>query len=94
MHRRSPPSPRRLFDDALAARDTDQCLPQLATALRAGIQARHGFDAMPLTRDEIAARCGDLEAVDLLAALDRARFARSGRVDDALVERVRAYLRL
>ena len=90
----APPAPRAVFDAALAARDTPACLPLLARAVRAGIHARHHVDALPLTTDEIAARVSDREALELLAALDRTRFAGDGRPDAALVERVRAYLRL
>ena len=89
-----PPSPRKAFDAALAARDTPECLPLLASAVRAGIHARHHFDTLALSSAEIAARISDPEALELLAALDHARFAGRGRVDDALVERVRKYLRL
>jgi hypothetical protein len=87
------PEPRAAFDAALAARDTSACLPLLARAVRAGIHTRHGIDALPLTTDEIAARVPDREALELLTALDRARFAGDGRAD-ALLDRVRAYLRL
>ncbi|MGH7291581.1 MAG: hypothetical protein ACREJT_10255, partial [Myxococcota bacterium] len=82
-----------VFDAALAARDTSACLPLLARAVRAGIHARHHVDALPLTTDEIAARVSDREALELLTALDHARFA-GGERPDALFERVRAYLRL
>lgn len=90
----SPPSPRKAFDAALAARDTRECLPLLANAVRASITVRHGFDALPLTSQEIAARNPDPEALALLLALDRARFAGSSSADDALVARVRAYLKV
>jgi hypothetical protein len=90
----SPPSPRKAFETALAARDTAECLPLLAAAVRAAITARHGFDAQPLTTAEIAGRKPEPEALALLHALDRARFAGGGRADEALVTRVRAYLRL
>jgi hypothetical protein len=90
----NPPSPRRAFDAALEARDTGECLPLLASAVRAGISVRHGFDARALTSAEIAARNPDPEALELLLALDRARFAGRGQADDALVARVRAYLKL
>lgn len=90
----SPPSPRKAFDAALAARDTAQCLPLLAGAVRAAVTVRHGFDALPLTSQEIGARNPEPEALALLLALDRARFAGGARADDALVARVRAYLEL
>ncbi|MEX2208460.1 MAG: BatD family protein [Myxococcota bacterium] len=90
----SPPSPRKAFDAALEARDTSQCLPLLANAVRAAITVRHGFDALPLTSQEIAARNPDPEALALLLTLDRTRFAGTARADDALVARVRAYLGL
>ncbi len=89
-----PPSPRALFDAALEARDTDECLPRLASAVRAGIAARQGFDAQSLTSEELAARVSDPETRALLQALDRARFGRGGHADDALIERVRASLGL
>ena len=87
-------SPRAAFEAALAARDTAECLPLLARAVRTGIWARHGFDALSLTTDEISARSPDPEALALLLALDRARFAGSELADEAFVARVRAYLRL
>lgn len=88
------PSPRMAFDAALAARDTAECLPHLARAVRAGIGVRHGFDASPLTSAEIAARSPDPEALELLRELERARFAGRARADDEMIERVRAHLRL
>ncbi len=88
------PSPRAAFDAALAARDTAECLPLLARAVRVGIRARHGFDALALTSAEIAARSPDPEALALLLALDRARFAGQSRADDALLARVREYLKV
>ncbi len=90
----SPPSPRKAFEAALAARDTRECLPLLANAVRAAITVRHGFDAGTLTSPEIASRNPDPEALALLLALDRARFAGTARADDALVARVRAYLKV
>ncbi len=90
----NPPSPRKAFEAALGARDTAECLPLLASAVRAGICVRHGFDAFPLTSAEIAARNPDREALELLLTLDRARFAGRERADDALIQRVRSYLRL
>ena len=89
----NPPSPRKAFDAALAARDTALCLPLLADAVRAAICVRHGYDALMLTTSEIAARNPHPEALALLLALDRARFAGTTRADDALVARVRAYLK-
>ena len=88
------PAPRAAFEAALAARDTAECLPLLARAVRAAICVRHGFDALALTSAEIAARSPDPEALALLLALDRARFAGQSRADDALLARVRAYLLL
>ena len=92
--RGDPPSPREALDAALAARETRECLPLLATAVRAAICVRHGFDALPLTSAEIATRSPDPEALALLLALDRARFAGTERADEALVARVRAYMKL
>jgi len=88
------PSPRIAFDAARAARGTSDFHALLARAVRAGVHARHHFDALPLTPAEIAARGADREAVDLLEALDRARFARRSADEDALLERARAYLKL
>ncbi len=90
----SPPSPRKAFETALAARDTPECLPLLAGAVRAAISVRHGFDAQPLTTAEIAARNPEPEALALLHALDRARFAGSGLADTPLITRVKAYLKV
>jgi hypothetical protein len=91
----SPPAPRIAFEAARAASDRGERARLLARALRAGIHARHHFDALPLTTAEIAARIDDRDALELLAALDRARFTgREAGDDDALVERVRRYLRL
>jgi hypothetical protein len=87
-------SPRAAFDAALAARDTAECLPLLARAVRADVCVRHGFDAVALTSAEIAARSPDPEALALLLALDRARFTGQSRADDALLARVRAYLKV
>ena len=88
------PSPGKAFAAALAARDTAECLPLLARAVRADLCLRHGFDALSLTSAEIAARSPDPEALELLVALDRARFAGQSRVDEDVIERVRSYLRL
>lgn len=88
------PSPRAAFDAARDARGASEFHSLLARAVRAGIGARHHFDALPLTPAELAARGADREAVDLLEALDRARFARRGTDEDALLERARAYLKL
>ena len=80
----------------VAACDLPEIDPRvlLARAVRVGICVRHGFDALPLTRAEIAARNPDAEALKLLAALDQAHFAGGELADDALVARVRAYLKL
>jgi hypothetical protein len=88
------PSPRIAFDAARAARGTSDFHALLARAVRAGVHVRHHFDAEPLTPAEISARGADREAVDLLEALDRARFARRSSDEDALLERTRVYLRL
>lgn len=88
------PSPRAAYDAARAARGTSEFHSLLARALRAGIGARHRFDALPLTSGEIAARGADREAVELLEALDRARFAKRSADEDALLERARTYLKL
>jgi hypothetical protein len=89
------PAPRAAFDAARAATDRGERHRLLARAVRTGIHARHHFDALPLTTAEIAARLDDREALELLHALDRARFTgRDLGDDDGLVERVRAYLRL
>lgn len=90
----SAPSPRIAFDAARAARGSSEFHSLLARALRAGVGVRHHFDALPLTPAEIAARGADREAVDLLEALDRARFARRSADEDALLERTRVYLKL
>jgi len=88
------PSPRIAFDAASAARGSSHFHALLARAVRAGVGARHRFDALPLTPAEIGARGADREAVDLLEALDRARFARRSADEDALLERARSYLKL
>ncbi|HTO54495.1 MAG TPA: BatD family protein [Myxococcota bacterium] len=87
-------SPRSAFDAARAARGSSEFHALLARAVRAGVGARHKFDAQPLTSNEIAARGAEREAVDLLEALDRARFARRSADDESLLERARAYLAL
>ena len=87
-------SPRIAWDQARDARGSAEFHGLLARAVRAGVGARHHFDALPLTAAEIAARGGEREAVDLLEALDRARFARRSADDDSLLERARAYLKL
>jgi len=88
------PSPRIAFDAASAARGTSEFHSLLARAVRAGVGARHRFDALPLTPAEIAARGAEREAVDLLESLERARFARRSADEDALLERTRLYLKL
>jgi len=88
------PSPRIAFDAARDARGSSHFHALLARAVRAGVGARHRFDALPLTPAEIGARGADREAVDLLEALDRARFARRSADEDALLERARSYLKL
>ena len=87
-------SPRLAFDAARAARGSSEFHSLLARAVRAGVGARHHFDALPLTPAEIGARGAEREAVDLLEALDRARFARRSADEDALLERTRVYLKL
>ncbi|MFI5314839.1 MAG: BatD family protein [Myxococcota bacterium] len=87
-------SPRAAFDAASAARGTSDFHSLLARAVRAGVQARHHFDALPLTSGEIAARGAEREAVELLESLDRARFARRSADEESLLERTRTYLRL
>ncbi|HXX48431.1 MAG TPA: hypothetical protein VEN47_09400, partial [Myxococcota bacterium] len=82
------------FDAARAARGTSEFAALLAQAVRAGVAARHRFDAQPLSREEIAARGAEPEAVELLETLDRMRFARRGADEDELLERARAYLGL
>ncbi len=90
----SAPSPRIAFDAARAARGASEFHSLLARAVRAGVGARHHFDALPLTPAEIGAQGAEREAVDLLEALERARFARRSADEDALLERTRAYLKL
>jgi len=90
----SAPSPRAAFDAARAARGTGEFHSLLARALRTGIGARHHIDALPLTAGELESRGAEREVVELLEALDRARFARRSADDDALLERARAYLKL
>jgi hypothetical protein len=87
-------SPRSAFDAARAARGSADFHALLARAVRAGVGARHHFDAQPLTSREIAERGAEREAVELLEALDRARFARRSSDDESLLERVRGYLAL
>jgi hypothetical protein len=88
------PAPHIAFDAARAARGSGEFHSLLARAVRAGVGARHRFDALPLTSAEIAARGAEREAVELLESLDRARFARRSADDDALLERARIYLKL
>jgi hypothetical protein len=88
------PSPAAALEAARAARGTGEFAALLARAVRAGVQARHHFDALSLTSEEIAARGAEREAVELLEALDRARFARRSADEEALFERARAYLSL
>jgi hypothetical protein len=88
------PSPRLAYDAARAALGSSDFHALLARAVRAGVGARHHFDALALTAGEIAARGAEREAVELLEALDRARFARRSADDPALLERTRAYLKL
>jgi hypothetical protein len=82
------------LDAARAARGTSDFATLLARAVRAGVQARHRFDAQALSREEIAARGAEREAVELLETLDRMRFARRAADEDELLERARAYLGL
>jgi hypothetical protein len=87
-------SPRAAFDAAREARGTAEVHSLLARAVRAGVGARHHCDALPLTPSELAARGAEREAIELLEALDRARFARRTADDESLLERARAYLEL
>jgi len=88
------PSPRAAFDVARAARGSAEFHSLLARAVRAGVGARHHYDALALTPAELAARGAEREAVELLEALDRARFARRAADEESLLERARAYLKL
>ncbi|HTO09646.1 MAG TPA: hypothetical protein VMR86_21525 [Myxococcota bacterium] len=87
-------SPRAAFDAARAARGTPEFHSLLARAVRTGVGARHRCDALPLTPPELSARGAEREAIELLEALDRARFARRTADDESLLERARAYLEL
>jgi hypothetical protein len=88
------PSPRIAFERACDALGSDAFPALLADAVKAGIHVRYGFDARPLTTQEIASRVDDREALELLGRLDQARFAHSADLPEALVSRVRGYLRL
>jgi hypothetical protein len=88
------PSPRIAFERACDALGSDAFPALLADAVKAGIHVRHHFDARPLTTQEIASRVDDREALDLLGRLDQARFAGRADLPEALVSRVRGYLRL
>ncbi|HTO69037.1 MAG TPA: hypothetical protein VMR31_04180 [Myxococcota bacterium] len=85
---------RSAFDAASAARGGAGFHALLARAVRAGVEAKHRFDAQALTPAELAARGAEREAVELLEALERARFAGRSADDGALLERTRAYLGL
>jgi hypothetical protein len=88
------PSPRIAFERACDALGREEFPALLADAVKAGVHVHHDFDARPLTTEEIAVRIDDAEAVELLGTLDRARFARRAELPEALVSRVRRYLRL
>jgi hypothetical protein len=88
------PTPRIAFERACDALGGDEFPALLADAVKAGIHVRYGFDARPLTTQEIASRVDDREALELLGTLDQARFARRENLPEALVSRVRSYLRL
>ncbi len=89
-----PPSPRESFEAACQALGTERLTELLSDAVKAGIQVRHRFDAVPLTTDEIAERIDDREAIDLLRQLDARRFAGHGVPPESLLASVREYLRL
>jgi len=82
------------LDAARAARGAPEFPALLARAVRAGVQARHRFDAQSLSCEEIAARGAEREAVELLEALDRMRFAGRAADESELLERARRYLGL
>src|SRR5262249_16716408 len=88
------PSPRPAFDAARDPPGSPEFRSLRARAVRAGVGGRHHCDALPLTPAELAARGAEREAIDLLEALDRARFARRSSDDESLLERARAYLKL
>ena len=77
---------------ARSALGTDRFPRLLGRALRAGIAARHGIDVENLTAEEIAIRVDDTEAVEMLLALDRMRFASSLSSPESLLDSVARYL--
>ncbi len=88
------PSPRAAYEAAREAAPGERFLTELVSAVKAGVWARHGLDPRALTTDEIAARVDDPEAVALLEALDRARYAQRDPAAEPLLTRVRTYLGL
>ena len=88
----TPPSPRALFEGACAAFGSERFPDLLTQAVKARIHVRHQLDARPLSSEEIAGRIDDEQAVELLRDLDRARFGRSQRDTQALLDSARRYL--
>lgn len=89
-----PPSPRALFDEACEGVGTGKFADLLSRALKAGVHARHHFDPLPYTTDELERRVDDPEAIALMRRLDQARFAGADKETDELVSAVRRYLDL
>ncbi len=90
----TPPPPRTLFERACADFGNERFPNLLAQAVKARIHVRHRLDARALSSEEIAERIDDEQAVELLRDLDRARFGRSERDSQALLDSARRYLDL
>ncbi len=90
----TPPAPRALFEGACAAFGTERFPNLLAQAVKARIHVRHQLDVRSLSSAEIAGRIDDEQALELLRNLDRARFGRSERDTQALLDSARKYLEL
>ena len=90
----TPPPPRTLFETARAALGTERFPALLAQAVKARIHVCHRLDAQALCSEEIAARIDDRQAVDLLRALDRARFGRCESHPEELLASAQRYLEL
>ena len=90
----TPPPPRALYENACAAVGTERFPELLAQAVKARIHVRHHLNPLALSSEEIAGRIDDREALELLRALDRARFGRRGMNPDELLASARRYLEL
>jgi hypothetical protein len=86
------PSPRAALAAAREGLGTEPFAGLLAHAVKAGMTKRHRVDVMGLTTEEIGTRVDDPEAVGLLAALDRIRFAGDTTPPETLLERVALYV--